>query len=816
MAGYLKLSAFKRITQLLADFALVGHNANGENFQIAFKDFYSQLNLASTTGGGTPIFFDGNVLPSTDNTGQPVTNGAWTLLTPGVTYTNIGGGENIITPLGRWSIAQFSEGSWRIRDLGELPQTFISSELGGSDTIGASQALVTSIKRSLDSIATETSQLFDNSTMLPYAWQSSGQPNTSLNWIRTPRIKLKNGETQISVSGAGFVPTTSARFIFFNSSGDVVSTVASSSNSATSQTSAIPAGAVEAAVNVANLANAGSDPTNSPFASTFMFNYGAVKPYEEYGSKIKISGIEGGDKLLTTDQLNPTTVNSQIESLQNAVFVSSNTTFGVASPDAGNNNTSSGRTRIDNLYVITSSDGSPIGIEELNIFINVAGSGRIKFVQKILDSNGAWIEGTYNVSADFVATFTQGLNTFNSALFGANFTVPNNTYVAIYIATPAAASVALGQTGVSYQYTSSGGNLQTGSVATITSGILQFNVKTRSSANKILEVENRVKEIEDQGANLPELFYKYDHNTSNGTGSLRVYTKFKGNKFGCHLITRTINNTDAVFSDYWRYTGCYLSTYTNGSFVDSLELVTSQESEFVYQQVGKIDFAGGYHGDEKINNDPGKGARFYVDGRLLDLSASFPLAQGSKFKYVVHSIIYEAPGRDASNNPVPNPAHPPQADHIKITELYGLNFKTTNHCTWRVAIQLSQYYSGIFCTGVNLVTHAYNNLDFIERDLTVAGNKEATSGQGITECTSRNPVTKLGLHIFSKIINGGSVLADAMKWFSKRDNGFPNQYIKDYFGLRTSYISGAPAEIINTVVGETFSSETIVTFNIAS
>lgn len=117
----MKFSGFKRISKMLADFALVGYDPKGENTQIAFKDFYAQLELSSSVGGGTPIYFTGTQLPSQNEEGGALVAGNWTLLEVGKTYQNINSGASITTPLGRWSIARFNGSVWILYDLGELP-----------------------------------------------------------------------------------------------------------------------------------------------------------------------------------------------------------------------------------------------------------------------------------------------------------------------------------------------------------------------------------------------------------------------------------------------------------------------------------------------------------------------------------------------------------------------------------------------------------------------------------------------------------------------------------------------------------------------
>lgn len=116
----MRFSAFKRIQRILSNYWLVGYG-DGVNFRISFEDFYNQFELSASTGGGTPVFFEGLQMPSVNNEGQPLKKGDWTLLTAGQTYTNIGGGDPLNPPTGRWSISIFNGTSWVLKDMGALP-----------------------------------------------------------------------------------------------------------------------------------------------------------------------------------------------------------------------------------------------------------------------------------------------------------------------------------------------------------------------------------------------------------------------------------------------------------------------------------------------------------------------------------------------------------------------------------------------------------------------------------------------------------------------------------------------------------------------
>lgn len=114
MSGFIRFSAFKRITKLFANHCLVGHDGGGNNIQISFKDFWDQLDIEASGGGGDPIYFTGNQLPSENNVGDPLLKGDWTILEGGITYININGANPLITSANDLNFGRFNGSSWSL------------------------------------------------------------------------------------------------------------------------------------------------------------------------------------------------------------------------------------------------------------------------------------------------------------------------------------------------------------------------------------------------------------------------------------------------------------------------------------------------------------------------------------------------------------------------------------------------------------------------------------------------------------------------------------------------------------------------------
>ena len=121
--AYTKFSAFEKAVRMLTTSFIVGYNQGGENFRIQYTDLIQQLDLAGGAGGGVPIYIEGTQLPSTDNEGNPLEKGDWAILEQGKTYSNINGGSEITTPLGRLSFTQYNGSTWSLIDMGVLPTT---------------------------------------------------------------------------------------------------------------------------------------------------------------------------------------------------------------------------------------------------------------------------------------------------------------------------------------------------------------------------------------------------------------------------------------------------------------------------------------------------------------------------------------------------------------------------------------------------------------------------------------------------------------------------------------------------------------------
>lgn len=188
----MKFSAFKRIQKILYNYWIVGYNTDG-NFKITFKDFIEGFSLDISTGGGTPIFFDGLNLPDVNNLGDPLAKGDWALLEPGKEYINIGGGSNVITPLGRWSIGVFNGSSWSLKDMGELPMQDISN-LATKEEVAEKVGFVDIVGKNMFNKATLTEGFYMSTGGNPFPSETMGY-STPIKVITGQRYRARSATT---------------------------------------------------------------------------------------------------------------------------------------------------------------------------------------------------------------------------------------------------------------------------------------------------------------------------------------------------------------------------------------------------------------------------------------------------------------------------------------------------------------------------------------------------------------------------------------------------------------------------------------------
>lgn len=175
-----------------------------KNFRISAKKVADSLGIVSL--GGAPIYFEGNQLPSLNNTDEPVKKGDWVNLSASQTYLNVNGGDDIETPSDRWSIGSFDGSTWSLKDMGKLPQTDVEkSKLNkGFDypfvnqPTPKSSSLIKANNVILDVIVEETS----HSSRYEYSVTLLGRNVSTNNWGNVISFRQLDRENSLNQSAS--------------------------------------------------------------------------------------------------------------------------------------------------------------------------------------------------------------------------------------------------------------------------------------------------------------------------------------------------------------------------------------------------------------------------------------------------------------------------------------------------------------------------------------------------------------------------------------------------------------------------------------
>ncbi|MCS4164471.1 hypothetical protein [Sphingobacterium sp. BIGb0116] len=196
------------------------------------------------------------------------------------------------------------------------------------------------------------------------------------------------------------------------------------------------------------------------------------------------------------------------------------------------------------------------------------------------------------------------------------------------------------------------------------------------------------------------LFYKFDLSAK----KFIVYSKLPKsiNEFIGIEITRETDMSELVYKDLWRITNAYMYRYENDIMTQlQVRAMTSGESEFVYRTNGKVDFTGGFHGDEKIID-----FSFFADGILVPATASIPLTECKSFRYVQNTNMHQTAASPSPGTVDPN--HTVECEHLKETLISNGGYITHNTLKWKQNLLIPTAYHAISCIGKDMGQLIYN------------------------------------------------------------------------------------------------------------
>lgn len=268
--------------------------------------YHYQGNGSIANGVPLAVFFDatGNHLPaenllSTGGSGQnkDFTTGANTAFI-GVNVANRTGAGNDPVNATEMGTIMVSEGA------GNKPyQPYIisidGSKITGSIATpqiqGIEQAIV-EVDEKVDSFTVPSKNMFNRAAVLPGTYNTSGVPDSSVNWLRTPYIPVQPSTTY-TISGFAAISGSNARILFYDAGGAFISSIMSVGGSTSPVTFTTPSNCASVGINILNRVGAGSNPQAQPEMGTFQLELGgSATSYQPYGVLVdgnKIANVPG-------------------------------------------------------------------------------------------------------------------------------------------------------------------------------------------------------------------------------------------------------------------------------------------------------------------------------------------------------------------------------------------------------------------------------------------------------------------------------------------------------------------------------------------
>jgi hypothetical protein len=189
-------------------------------------------------------------------------------------------------------------------------------------------------------------------------------------------------------------------------------------------------------------------------------------------------------------------------------------------------------------------------------------------------------------------------------------------------------------------------------------------------------------------------YVSFDPTGYNGNEKFIAYVQNEANPnyyYGFE-IAHEINTDEIVYMGQYRLQIGKVYEFDGENMINTGQVaLTLGESEYVYQTANKVDFTGGYHGDEQLVN-----VNFYIDGvRLTDLTTAFNLKPCNDFAYIQKSTMHET----AADGDIVNPAHPIEAEHYKHSTFSKSGYTTKTKMIGKKAggLEMTVNYGSIVC-----------------------------------------------------------------------------------------------------------------------
>lgn len=329
-------------------------------------------------------------------------------------------------------------------------------------------------------------------------------------------------------------------------------------------------------------------------------------------------------------------------------------------------------------------------------------------------------------------------------------------------------------------------------------GFSQYAVTMTAKSDPIRDyVDNKIAQVApDIPVDInPKTYYKFDKTGgATNSGLMTVYTKIKDDSYVGFDVAHIVDMSDVHYVDYWRIYKADFYTLTDGTMVATgKKALDTGESEFVWKQHSdKIDFTGGYHGDELVTD-----ITFLANSLPVSLAANIPLTACNSFEYIEKSTMHETANR--TGDPFVA-GHPIVANHIKHTSFYDGGYKTYNKITFNYAGTMSTLYHGISCISKDVASIVIAGNDFTSQAMTGSGTNYFEEAKA-RDYVGYNTTNKLSSKASARIVNND--VADLASTFFVHDRSVDSKY----------YRKSPPK---NVVVGEVMESEFSCFFSISS
>lgn len=278
-------------------------------------------------------------------------------------------------------------------------------------------------------------------------------------------------------------------------------------------------------------------------------------------------------------------------------------------------------------------------------------------------------------------------------------------------------------------------------------------------------VKAEIAEVANQ--ELSKGYYSFVKGVAPLLGVFNIYTQVKNNLYVGFEVKHEYDMREEIYQDYWRIYQALFYKFENGVMQPTGKTALGiGESEFVLKTNStKVDFTGGYHGDELVTD-----IKFLVDGLPVSVVANISLTACNQFEYIEKSTMHET----ADANGV-IAGHPEIADHIKHTVIKSGGYKTHNKGVWNYSGLMTIIYHGISCIHKDVATTVFSDDTYTDQAMTGSTNNYFNA-IGARLYKGRNEVNGLAVEAAAYQVTPGD--KDVLSEFFVHDRSTDSKYYR--------------------------------------